>query len=293
MHKDTTIEEQIEQDRVVLIQLFNEFGGSGWSRKDQWLIHDDIGKWYGIETSKESGRVTAINLANNGLKGPFPTTGLEYLAELKVLNLSTNDISGCIPQSLGYLTGLVCLDLSKNAITGYVPYSLIYCTQLNMIDFSNNLIFGAEIGYEFSSNNPFINLKSKLPFEFIPINYNKWNINNLHELQSNKTDYSKMKWNDFDRIYPKQMISYHHKNPPFQGPVLLGAPAQMIHQNLTINERNPLCMLPPPLNIITSLCYTCQSMKDYITCTNNNDKNENKTDKILLYWPSFMADYMM
>ena len=92
--------------------LYNAAGGAGWINRSGWLGAGPLGSWHGV-TTDAAGRVTRLNLNNNGL-------------------------SGSLPSALGSLTGLRSLFLYGNAgLTGALPVSL-----LALVDLQNFYAFG-------------------------------------------------------------------------------------------------------------------------------------------------------
>jgi hypothetical protein len=60
------------RDRPYLAQLFEEWGGLGWFRRDNWLSSAPLKDWFGITCEKgASGRVSKLYLGHNGLEGSF------------------------------------------------------------------------------------------------------------------------------------------------------------------------------------------------------------------------------
>ena len=84
---------------AVLSALYLAAGGVNWTRSDNWGRRDiPIGDWYGVETA-ESGRVVAVDLPDNNLRGRIPPE-LGDLASLRRLDLSGNRLTGLIPPEL-------------------------------------------------------------------------------------------------------------------------------------------------------------------------------------------------
>ena len=128
-------------DREVLEAIYNETGGDGWAPacRTQWKSDEPLDTWYGV-TTDGGGRVTRLELSRCNLTGDFlvdPNNKLEEdvpwfvpdpLANLRILNLSENNLRGDIsniPQSLlKILTNLDSLDLSGNSLTGTIPSDL-------------------------------------------------------------------------------------------------------------------------------------------------------------------------
>ena len=82
-------------DRAALASLYNATAGANWKNNDKWLSEAPMGEWHGVTTDPD-GRVTGIDLSNNQLKGAIPPE-LGNLTNLKRLNLSGNELTGCIP----------------------------------------------------------------------------------------------------------------------------------------------------------------------------------------------------
>ena len=81
-----------DSDRAALIALYNATGGTNWTDNTNWRGNSFIGEWYGV-TTNDDGRVTAISLKENGLKGQLPAA-LGDLSELTNLTLTKNDLRG-------------------------------------------------------------------------------------------------------------------------------------------------------------------------------------------------------
>ncbi|KAH9743554.1 LRRNT 2 domain-containing protein [Citrus sinensis] len=95
--------------------------------------------------------VNSIDLGYNSLSGEIPD--LTNLSGLVILNLSTNHLTGKIPDSIGSLGRLETLDLSKNQLSGAIPPSLSSSTFLAHLNLSFNNLSG-----EIPSNNQFQSL---------------------------------------------------------------------------------------------------------------------------------------
>ncbi|XP_024178424.1 probably inactive leucine-rich repeat receptor-like protein kinase At5g48380 [Rosa chinensis] len=78
-----------------------------------------------------------------GLKGNFPR-GIKNCTSLMQLNLSHNHLSGPIPWDIsGLLYFATSLDLSNNNFSGQVPESLANCSFLNILGLDHNRLTGA------------------------------------------------------------------------------------------------------------------------------------------------------
>ncbi|KAL3748725.1 hypothetical protein ACJRO7_009894 [Eucalyptus globulus] len=141
--------DQFPNLRIVDLSM-NNFSGCLPSRYfDMWSamkVHTaDDARYYGtrvltvyvfsLDDGKYDYSMTIIN------KGNF----LEYkriLAYLNVIDLSSNNFIGEIPNFIGSLTELRMLNLSNNALTGSIPLSLANLTELEALDLSSNKLSG-------------------------------------------------------------------------------------------------------------------------------------------------------
>ena len=85
-------------DREGLEALYGAAGGDGWTNSEGWLGDRAVGAWHGV-AADSLGRVTGIELADNGLAGELPAA-IGDLARMTVLKLDGNDLSGRLPMSL-------------------------------------------------------------------------------------------------------------------------------------------------------------------------------------------------
>ncbi len=114
----------VEGDRVTLEALYKETEGNTWANNDYWNTDMPLGKWHGVTTDPDSGRVTQLNLSGNQLNGKIPSE-LGNLAMLELLDLSNNRLNGQIPWSQGQTlfdgTFLPELGLWGNNLEGEIP----------------------------------------------------------------------------------------------------------------------------------------------------------------------------
>lgn len=99
--------------------------------------------WKGMEQEygKTLGLLKVIDLSSNNLTGEIPGE-LTSLLELITWNLSRNMLSGIIPEEIGQLKALESLDLSTNRISGEIPLSLAELSYLSYLNLSNNNLWG-------------------------------------------------------------------------------------------------------------------------------------------------------
>ena len=127
-------------DRAALEAFYDATGGASWTADTNWKTSAPLGDWHGV-TTDASGRVTRLELGDNGLTGSIPST-LGSLANLEWLNLSSNQLSGPIPIALGRLANLFFLNLSRNELSGSVPPWLGDMSSLLALYLSGNELTG-------------------------------------------------------------------------------------------------------------------------------------------------------
>lgn len=103
--------------------------------------------------------MTSIDLSSNNLTGEIPEE-IIALNVLVYLNLSRNHFIGVVPSKIGEMQSLESLDLSRNKISGEIPATLSNLTFLSYLDLSyNNLTGGIPSGTQLNSlyaANPFM-----------------------------------------------------------------------------------------------------------------------------------------
>ncbi|GJZ45981.1 leucine-rich repeat-containing protein [Tanacetum coccineum] len=100
-------------------------------------------KWQGKvnEFSSNLRLVKIIDLSSNNLTGQIPNE-VTNLHGLLVLDLSDNNLVGEIPRSIGQMTELLTLNLSRNLFSGKIPSSMSRMDLLNDLDVSCNNLSG-------------------------------------------------------------------------------------------------------------------------------------------------------
>ncbi|KAK4492156.1 hypothetical protein RD792_002953 [Penstemon davidsonii] len=90
----------------------------------------------------DENKVLNIRLVDMGLRGEFPL-GLSGCSSMTGLDLSSNHISGQIPNNISKVVGyLTSLDLSNNRFSGEIPADLANCTYLNILKLDHNQLTG-------------------------------------------------------------------------------------------------------------------------------------------------------
>ena len=118
----------VNSDREALIALYESTRGQRWTNNQNWLTSKPLAEWYGIQTNA-AGRVTNIELKENGLRGTLPRE-LGRLEFLEKLWLDDNAVRGNIPSSIGGLTRLWYLSIAENDLSGSIPVSIGNLKQL-------------------------------------------------------------------------------------------------------------------------------------------------------------------
>ncbi|CAD6255157.1 unnamed protein product [Miscanthus lutarioriparius] len=85
--------------------------------------------------------MTSIDLSSNDLTGEIPEE-IVVLDALVNLNLSRNHLTGVIPKKIGEMHSLQSLDLSRNMLSGEIPATLSNLTFLSYLELSYNDLTG-------------------------------------------------------------------------------------------------------------------------------------------------------
>ncbi|XP_059287971.1 leucine-rich repeat receptor-like protein kinase TDR [Lycium ferocissimum] len=112
-----------------------------------------------------------FSATNCSISGDFPPFG--SCKSLLVLELSMNNVSGIIPQSISNCQNLVSLDLANNNLTGQIPVELAALPVISVVDLSHNS-FSGSIPAKFGSssslqllNVSFNDLSGWIPFKTV------------------------------------------------------------------------------------------------------------------------------
>ncbi len=129
-------------DRDILTTLHRVANGSAWRVRTGWATDAPLREWHGVEVDSATGRVVALSLPANDLRGPLPPElgGLERLTKL---NLALNWLSGSVPPELGAANRLIQLNLEGNQLSGPIPPELASLTALETLRLGYNRLVGA------------------------------------------------------------------------------------------------------------------------------------------------------
>lgn len=109
---------QVEpNDLLALKNIYQAFGGDNWTTKWSFANNGHKKEDFPGVTITDEGRVTAINLENNGLVGECFLVSSPQLSELTTLNMKRNQITGDLGLLVNELANLKNLDVSYNRLT--------------------------------------------------------------------------------------------------------------------------------------------------------------------------------
>ncbi|WMV52217.1 hypothetical protein MTR67_045602 [Solanum verrucosum] len=97
--------------------------------------------WTGVTCSPENGRVTFLDLSSQQLAGTIPSS-IGNLSFLTGIDLGNNSFRGEIPQAIGRLLQLQHLNASYNYFSGKIPTNLTYCKELRVLHLQSNELVG-------------------------------------------------------------------------------------------------------------------------------------------------------
>ncbi|KAI8556389.1 hypothetical protein RHMOL_Rhmol05G0249100 [Rhododendron molle] len=124
----TSFEYYANTDPILDISTYVPNALVQWKGKDQ-------------EYGKNLGLLKTIDLSSNRLSGKIPDQ-VWSLAGLHSLNLSRNTLTGKIVQEIGQMEMLESLDLSTNRLSGEIPGSLAHLNFLSVLNLSSNNLSG-------------------------------------------------------------------------------------------------------------------------------------------------------
>ncbi|KAK1409334.1 hypothetical protein QVD17_35860 [Tagetes erecta] len=87
-------------------------------------------------------RLVSLNLSGNNLTHQIPIELFQLSSMTTVLDLSSNNLVGPLPQDIGKLKSLSTLDLSQNHLVGAIPNTIGRCSSLEYLDMKANSFEG-------------------------------------------------------------------------------------------------------------------------------------------------------
>ncbi|CAJ1961774.1 unnamed protein product [Sphenostylis stenocarpa] len=110
---------------------------ASWNNRDTTPCN-----WAGVTCGPNTTTVTALDLSNFNVAGPFSATFLCRLPNLTSIILFNNSINQTLPLQISLCTSLLHLDLSQNLLTGTLPHSLPLLPNLRYLDLTGNNFSG-------------------------------------------------------------------------------------------------------------------------------------------------------
>jgi RHS repeat-associated protein len=152
LHSSVRAQTNVVPDEIefaVLKNIYDSLGGSGWTNKTNWpasgswpasATSAQFGTWQGVTVA--NGDITRLTLSSNNLSGQLPKT-IGNLKKLTYAYLQSNSITGSIPASFGGLTSIQYLYLHQNQLSGSIPTELGNLTALSRLLLNNNNLNGS------------------------------------------------------------------------------------------------------------------------------------------------------
>ncbi len=128
-----------QQECEALVAFYISTGGANWYNNTGWLHTMTPCSWFGVTC--DAGHVSRLEMDQNIPDGTL-SPELAHLAELKVLRLTFNGLTGEIPAQIGDLTNLLRLDLSGDLLSGPIPMTLGNLTNLEGLFLYYNQLTG-------------------------------------------------------------------------------------------------------------------------------------------------------
>ncbi|WP_442267697.1 leucine-rich repeat domain-containing protein [Tenacibaculum sp. ZS6-P6] len=164
--QDCTAYNNVPNEEInALVDMYNALDGVNWTNNENWtgvlnraIMNSPFNttKWHGITTEIVNGgkHITRISLSSNNLTGTLPES-LGGLSELKYLDLNVNNLENSLPSSLNQLTKLETLLVSSNNLKGTIP-DLTNISSLNNFNIDNNNFQFGDFEDEFSTYSTFV-----------------------------------------------------------------------------------------------------------------------------------------
>lgn len=134
-----------EEECQALVDFYNITNGSGWTDNTSWLVSYYVCTWYGVTctgaTPLDEGNVKGLSLSSNQLTGSIPSS-IGNLTSLTSLHLPQNQLTGSIPPEIWNMTNLTVLNLGTNQLSGSIPSTIGNLTSLDEMYLDNNQLCG-------------------------------------------------------------------------------------------------------------------------------------------------------
>ncbi|KAL4286347.1 hypothetical protein HN873_066346 [Arachis hypogaea] len=143
-----------ETDVIALLRFKESISNDPYGVLSSWNASSHFCNWHGITCSIKHQRVQQLSLQqcrlfrlqqlylpDNKLTGEFPVS-LANCSELRLLNMSSNNLYGQIPMEIGTLKKLEKLSLNKNNYSGEIPSSIWNISSLSILSMGYNYLEG-------------------------------------------------------------------------------------------------------------------------------------------------------
>ena len=131
-------------ERAALIEFYKATGGDNWTNNENWCSDKPLNEWYGVVTHKDginTSRVISLELSSNQLSGSIPEC-IGCLTELENLRLGWNQLTGGL-ENLEELIQLKNIYLYSNQLTGSIPENIGNLRALESLNLGSNQLTGS------------------------------------------------------------------------------------------------------------------------------------------------------
>ncbi|RVW74606.1 MDIS1-interacting receptor like kinase 2 [Vitis vinifera] len=134
---------KVEQDQEALTLLTwkASLDNQTQSFLSSWSGRNSCHHWFGV-TCHKSGSVSDLDLHSCCLRGTLHNLNFSSLPNLLTLELSSNNLIGPIPPSIGNLRNLTTLHIFKNELSSSIPQKIGLLRSLNDLQLSHNNLTG-------------------------------------------------------------------------------------------------------------------------------------------------------
>lgn len=142
-----------QRDSLALRVVYDSLGGSGWTNQANWMTNSPINTWFGVEIDPLFNRVIYLSLSSNNLTGRIPNA-IGRLDSLYQLTLSSNKLTGVLPDSLFQMKRLTNLYIygirfqgEEYGLTGTLSSQFVNLTRLTELELGANKFSGTIPGF--------------------------------------------------------------------------------------------------------------------------------------------------
>ncbi len=132
-----------ETEKQALLDLYNSTNGANWTNtlasNQPWDTNIPVCDWFGVTVV--NGEVREIQMSSNNVNGNLPSS-IGNLTRLRKFKFFNNSISGSIPNTISNLVNLTDLSFQNNQLSGILPEGLYNLSNLLFLNLDNNQISG-------------------------------------------------------------------------------------------------------------------------------------------------------